>query len=119
MALNEAMFMKRVAGGLIRFVMYGIVFYLALGIIPAILISIMFFGGLLNWIVMRANNGQMPVLVKLEWVGSVQVNDAEHCLLTPESRLPFLADRFRFNKRGGVYSVGDIILRIASELLTI
>lgn len=111
--------MKRVSGGLTRLVIYGLVFYCVLGVISAILVGIMFFGGLLNWIVMRANNGQMPVLVRLDWWACRPVIDSEHCLLTPQSQLPFLADRFRFTKKGGIYSIGDIILRIASELLTL
>lgn len=110
---------KRLFRGSFKYLLYAIGCYWVFGIIPAVLFGLLFFGALLNLIVVLVNGGKMPVLFKPEWREMIPEWDNEHCWMTSKSRLKFLADRFRLSDRSGISSLGDLIIGIASELLMV
>ncbi len=80
-------------------------------------------GVLLNFIVILANGGQMPVSQEaLEKVGLIknialigERSDIVHKLMVPPDKLKFLADIFPVGRKGflpSVVSIGDIIMSI-------
>ena len=94
-------------------------------------------GSSLNVIVVFANKGKMPVvlnddvkeIMKAHGIKTETIIDKRHCLLTPESNLKFLADRFvtksfvtkssdGFSISFNIKSIGDILVDCA-DFLTI
>ncbi len=86
---------------------------------------IMGLGVILNFIVILANGGQMPVsLEALETLGMTrnislisEGSDIVHSILSPTVRLRYLADIMPFGRKGflpSVISIGDILMSIGA-----
>lgn len=77
-------------------------------------------GGLLNWFVIAANKGNMPVLVKsmIEYKKLLGKNpDRQVCMITKKTKFSWLADRFYLLRDW--LSLGDLVAFTGVALLII
>jgi len=74
-------------------------------------------GTLSNVLVVLANTGMPYDPVTVAAAGAPTPNDSLHVLLSPNSRLPFLADIVPFGLIHGVYSIGDLLIAFGGFLL--
>lgn len=88
---------------------------------------IVFFGALMNLLVIALNGGCMPVAAglllgmgeRLEQLGRGQIY--AYCLIDESTRLPFLADIIRLGPAGvpiGFASAGDALIGIGAAIMT-
>jgi hypothetical protein len=91
----------------------GILFWLDLRMFSLALL-LFFIGGTLNFIVMAANGGRMPVRIIDEFIYEKIIQSKEHCFLTEKTRLPWLADIF--DCIFWIVSIGDIIITVGQAM---
>lgn len=81
---------------------------------------LMVIGGLLNWFVISANKGNMPVLIesRKQLRKLLKRNpNRKACMITKKTKFPWLADRFYLWK--GWLSLGDFVAIMGVALLVI
>lgn len=76
--------------------------------------------GLLMNVVVIAANGAMPVdaaAIERLGIGAVEVAPGKHELMTPDTRLPWLADVLPVPPLRTIVSIGDVVLAVGVALL--